>query len=284
MGINAFFERLFAGRWIAGYYPEDALQKTEYLNSKCILTLINYLGEELSDAELINETVKTYLEVIKEIKLRRLAASISLKPTELGLYRNYRQFHSNYLKIVKYAKINGVFVWLDAESPDRIDDTIKAYKTAVKYGNAGICIQAYLKRSVLDVEKLLKINAKIRLVKGAYLVKEEIVFRSKNEINHNFVQIMATLFQKGDNFMIATHDHRMIQEGIKLNKKYKKNVTYAMLNGIRNKYAKYLADHGHKVAIYVPFGKDWIGFAYRRLVEQRHATLILRSLLETQRI
>jgi proline dehydrogenase len=95
---------------------------------------------------------------------------------------------------------------------------------------------------------------------------------------------MKKLFVKSDNFMIATHDSRIIEDAIRINKRYSKHITYAMLNGIRNKYAVYLAKHHQKVAIYVPFGKDWINFAYRRLLEQKHITLIVRSLLEKQEI
>jgi proline dehydrogenase len=282
VGINSALEKLFAGRWIAGYYPRDALERTKLFNSFGISTLINYLGEDVSKKEQISEAVSTYTDLIQGIRNEKLKAQISIKPTQIGLADNYKLFLSNYLKIVKSAKENGVFVWLDMESPARVDDIIKAYKNAIKYGNTGICIQAYLKRSKYDVKDLMKHKAKIRLVKGAYQIKGDVVLSSKREVNSNYISIMKMLFEQSNDFMIATHDSRIIEEGINLNKKYHKRVTYAMLNGIRNKYAKYLANHKKDMAVYVPFGKDWVGFGYRRLVEQRHISLIVRSLFEKQ--
>jgi proline dehydrogenase len=284
MNLNAVLEKFFAGRWIAGYYPKDALEKTKLFNSKGIATLINFLGEDVSNKDQIKEAVGIYTELIHEIKTQKLNSSISIKATQIGLTLNYKLFLSNYLKIVRLAKENSVFVWLDMETPNNVSEIIKAYKTAIHYGNTGICIQSYLERSAKDIENLQKYKAKIRLVKGAYQSKSDIIFKSKREVNHNYVLLMKMLFEKSDQFMIATHDSRIIDLAIKLNKQYKRRVTYAMLNGIRNKYGKYLAVHKQKVAIYIPFGRDWIGFGYRRLLEQRHLSLIIRSLFETQKL
>jgi len=74
----------------------------------------------------------------------------------------------------------------------------------------------------------------------------------------------------------------MIEKGLRLNKKYKKEVTYAMLNGIRNEYAKSLAEQGERVAIYIPFGPKWIDYAYRRMRERGHVSLIMRSLISNK--
>jgi proline dehydrogenase len=284
MNINASLEKIFAGRWIAGYYPEDAIERTRLFNSKNISTLVNFLGEDVSRRDQIAEAVAVYINMAKEIRKQKLDASISIKPTQIGLNVSFRLLLSNYLKIVKSAKENKVFVWLDMEAPQHVDDIIKAYKSAIKYGNAGICIQSYLKRSASDIASLQKHKAKIRLVKGAYQVKSDLVFKSRRDVNHSYIELMKKLFDGSSEFMIATHDSRIIEEGIKLNRRYKRKVTYAMLNGIRNKYAKYLTRHKQNVAVYVPFGRDWIGFGYRRLVEQRHIPLIIRSLFETQEL
>jgi proline dehydrogenase len=171
MNVDAEIEKLLAGRWIAGYYAQDAIERTRIFNSHGISTLINFLGEELFDPTKVEKTVSTYVNLIKAIKKNKLDASISLKPTQIGLNISYKLMLSNYLKIAKTAKQNGVFLWLDMEAQDKIDDTIKAYKNAIKYQNTGICIQSYLKRSEADIDDLMSQKAKIRLVKGAYTAK-----------------------------------------------------------------------------------------------------------------
>lgn len=285
MNLNASLEKLFAGRWIAGYYPEDAFERAKLLNLKGMHAIINFLGETKTDRKEIKDAVSAYEGIINGIKEQNLSASISLKPTQIGLSVSYALMRSNYLRIARLAKLRGILVWLDMEEPKYVSQTINVYESAIGYGNTGICIQSYLKRSASDVESLIGKDAKIRIVKGAYRVKDRnTVFGSRRAINHNYMQIMKMLFQRSNDFMLATHDSNMIDEGIRLNKKYKKRMTIAMLNGIRSKYARYLVRHNQKVAVYVPFGKEWVAFSYRRLVEQRHTTLIIRSLLESQRL
>jgi proline dehydrogenase len=284
VNISAWFERLIAGRWVAGYYQDDALERTRLFNSKHISTIINFLGEEITDRKKVSETIATYTSLVKAIESNGLDAAISVKPTQMGLCISYRLMLENYLKITRLAKEAGVFVWLDMEAPQYVDDTIKAYKRAVKYGNAGICIQAYMRRSAKDIEGLLKVNARIRLVKGAYSIDNDAGFGSHRGVSHNYMELMDVLFRKSNNFTLATHDSLIIETAVKMSKRYKRGVSYAMLNGIRNSYAKYLAGHGQKVAVYVPFGREWIGYGYRRLREQGHLSLIIRSLLERQDI
>ncbi|MGD0728583.1 MAG: proline dehydrogenase family protein [Candidatus Micrarchaeaceae archaeon] len=282
MNLNASIEKLLAGRWIAGYYLEDAVERTKAFNSKGISTIINFLGENVSERKDIIKSVDVYLNLIKEINRQKLDAAISIKPTEIGLLISYKKFLANYLKLVRSSKNNNVFVWLDMEEPEYVTKTINAYKTAAKYGNTGICIQSYLKRSEADILNIIEYKGVIRLVKGAYKVKTNEVFNSKRASNHNYAQLMKLLFKKSSKFTIATHDSRLIEEAIILNKTYKRKVTFAMLNGIRNKYAKHLAGHGQNVSVYVPFGADWIGYGLRRLTEEGHLSLIIRSLFEKQ--
>ena len=282
MNPNAFIEKIFAGRWIAGYSIDDAIEKSKMFNQHGISTLINFLGENVTEKKEVNNSIETYIRLINQIKKEKVSASISIKPTQIGLLVGYKFFLSNYLKLAKLAKMNKINLWLDMEEPEYVDSTIKAYKSSIKYGNTGICIQSYLKRSEKDVKELVKYNCKIRLVKGAYTIKTGESFKSRRSVNHNFMKLMKTLFEKSDNFVIATHDTRIVEEAIKLNKICKKNVTFAMLNGIRNRYAKYLVENKQKVMIYVPFGKDWMGYSLRRLTEEGHLSLILRSLFERQ--
>ncbi len=284
MNVNATLEKALAGRWIAGYYPEDAINRTKLFNSKKISTIINFLGENLIEAPEVRASVGIYRDLIKKISAERLDACISLKPTQIGLSLSYKLMLSNYLDIVRDARQRNIMVWLDMEDSQYVDATIKAYKSAAKLENTGICTQAYLRRSANDVENLIKLNARIRLVKGAYKVEKNLTFGSHRAVSHNYMQLAEMLLEGSDNFMLATHDTRIIENAIKMNRKYKRKVTYAMLNGIRNSYAKYLAYHGHRVAVYVPFGGEWISYGYRRLREQGHLTLILRSLFETQKI
>lgn len=284
MHVNDSIEKLLAGRWVAGHHPSDALERTKYFNSKRMGTLINFLGEDITNPKDVDVAVNTYMNLVYNISKRKLNASLSMKPTQLGLSIDYKLMEFNYLKIVEYAKEKRVFVWLDMEEPEFISQTIKAYLKGLRFGNSGICLQSYLKRSARDLQTLQSSRAVIRLVKGAYNINKNAGFDSKDGINENYTLLMEKLFEKSNSFMIATHDNKIIDMAISLNKKYKRNVTYSMLNGIRNSYAIRLVKSGNKVALYVPFGSDWIGYSLRRLREQGHLLLIIRSFFERQDI
>lgn len=282
--LNARIEKVIAGRWIAGYYTKDALERTRLFNAWGISTMINYLGEETRNKAEVGKSVRTYIKILNEIKKQNLDAAISLKPTQIGLRISYKLMRRNYATIVKKAAANRTFVWLDMETPDCVDSTIRAYTSIKRHRNTGICIQAYLKRSINDANALARKGAIIRLVKGAYKADKEICHVSRRSIDVSYMRIMKILFSNRRKFMVATHDPRIINEARMLNREHRGRAEFGLLNGIRNKYALHLVMSGEKVAVYVPFGRDWIGYGLRRMTEQRHLSLIIRSLFEKQRI
>jgi proline dehydrogenase len=276
MSVGGFTEHILAGKWIAGEHIEDVIRVSRDLNSHKAASIINYLGESLHEQSDIDKTMKTYFGVIGEIKKNRIRADIAIKPTQLGLVVNKKLFRANSEKIINYAHANGIFVWFDMEEYNFVDNEISAYMNSSR-DNVGICIQSYLKQSFEDVKRIVKIGGTIRLVKGAYSEPGK-GFDTREETTANYIKIMNYLFEHSKRFTIGTHDTAVIEKALKLNKKYKRDVTYAMLKGIRNNYAFELAKNGEKVSIYVPFGERWISYSYRRLKELSNLKLIVRSL------
>ncbi|MCL4383198.1 MAG: proline dehydrogenase family protein [Candidatus Marsarchaeota archaeon] len=283
MDLNAKIEKLLAGRWIAGAYIEDAIHETKKFNNLKVTAILNYLGEDFKDIENVKKSTNIYLKLIDDIKKYKLKAQISLKPTQLGLLINQKVLIQNYLKIVSNASKANIFVWLDMENSQYVDDTIKLYYKGMKYKNVGICIQSYLKRSFNDIKHIVSKQGIIRLVKGAYTEPENIAYKTRDEVTKNYVKLMKYLFINSDKFLIASHDLNMINYAESLQKKYKRDISYAMLKGIRNKYLIKLAKN-NKTRVYIPFGTTWIAYSFRRLKEAGHLKLILRSLFENQKI
>ena len=281
MGFNAFLERLIAGRWIAGANESDAITAALRFKRANINSIINYLGEEFTQMEEINSTVKKYIDLEAEIGKRRLGSDLSVKLTQLGMLVSRKACHRNLDLIVKRAKTAGIFVWIDMEEENIVDRTIEEYLTEASHGNVGICIQAYTLNSGEKLRRVVRAGGIVRLVKGAYPLSED-TFRTRREITRNYGRLMLYLFRNSKRFTIATHDIALVEKAIRYNIKYKKDVTYAMLNGVRNRYLKALAEKGYKTAVYLPFGEKWIDYSYRRLKEAGHATIILKSLFERQ--
>lgn len=267
-----------AGKWVAGASVESAISRCAKLNERGVVGIINYLGEEIRDARKVDATKKVYISIIERISKTGIRADISMKPTQLGLLLDFRTALKNYLDVLDRAEKAGVFVWLDMEGHKFVSGTIKLYKEAARYKNRGICIQACLKRSNGDLGRM-RSDAIIRLVKGAHAEPHGASFTARSDITRNYFDLMDRLFLRFKRFTIATHDSGIIEHAIKLNKRYRRDVTYAMLLGIRNNMAYDMAKRGYSISIYVPFGQEWLPYAARRLKEKQNAGLFLRSLI-----
>jgi proline dehydrogenase len=273
--ISGVFEKILVGRWIAGERMIDAVRRAKDLDALHAGTLINYLGEDLAEKQEVADATFTYLQLLNEIKKSKLNAGISLKPTQLGLKVSRTLAVRNLEKIANRARKLGIFVWLDMESPGTIDDTIFIYESQVRKKGIGMTLQARLKRSEKDLKRLLRKRAVVRLVKGAYGGTARYAFETKEKTDQNFAAMMRLLFKGSKEFSIATHDKKMIEEALSLNRVYRRKVTIAMLNGVKRKYSEGLSMSGNRVAIYVPFGSKWLDYSFRRFAELDKALLFL---------
>jgi proline dehydrogenase len=274
---------ILARKWIAGVNPEEALELAKKMNKRDEIATINYLGEELVDKNAIDNSVDTYLRLIKEINRQRLRAEISVKPTQLGLKLSESEFRNNYVIITNVARKTGVFVWLDAEMPSTISVTNSAYLHVLnnrgsKGTKTGVCIQARLKSAYKNAEFIAKRGGIIRLVKGAYKTPAAVGYTTREAVDTNYIKIMRMLFSNGAKFMVATHDINIINMARKMESAKNTRVMFGMLKGIRSNVALKLAVDGENIHIYLPFGEEWIDYSIRRLKEQGHATLALASI------
>ncbi|MCL5106285.1 MAG: proline dehydrogenase family protein [Candidatus Marsarchaeota archaeon] len=283
MCLNTIFEKTFAGTWIAGPNIEDAISEARKFNAVKIKSIINYLGEEFDKVENVDNAVEIYIAVIKEIRKRHIDSDISVKPTQLGMLINEKVFEANYRKILRVAKNYRIFIWLDMENAKYVGATIKAYLKGINGKNSGICIQAYLKRSMDDIKKIVAKKGTIRLVKGAYVENRDISYNSWEKTTENYRRLLLYLFEKSNNFTIATHDLQLIKYAEHLNEKYNKTINFAMLKGIKNRTLTLLAKK-YPAYVYIPFGTAWLQYSIRRLREAGHLKLIFKSLLENQSI
>ena len=278
-------ERRLAGRWIAGPGMDDALLRAREMNRRRISVMINYLGEDFGRKADVQDAVDTYLILMDRMARSRMDGDISVKPTQLGLGLGYGLMKENYIRIVEKAKMSGIFVWLDMEEPRHVNATIRMYLEVGRHVRGGICIQSYLKRSLEDVKSITRKGGIVRLVKGAYAYREGSgMIKGRSGIDANYRMIMGYLFDHSPRFAIATHDMGIVSEALKINRRKKRNVTYAMLNGINNSAAKELAAKGEKVSLYLPFGTRWVGYSYRRLREIGHIRLIVGSFFVSQKL
>jgi proline dehydrogenase len=196
----------------------------------------------------------------------------------VGLSISEKQCIENLDTIIEIALQSQSFVWIDMESSEYTDNTIKIYQNLFeKYERLGVAIQANLKRSQNDLELLLKKGSKIRLVKGAYHESVKNAYKTKHEVDKNYEKLMNTLFEQGNEFAIATHDSKLIEKAIDLSKKYERKFEFQMLKGIRDELKPILTKKGFLVSEYIPYGTNWLPYSIRRLRERKRNILLLGS-------
>jgi proline dehydrogenase len=275
-----------AKQWIAGNTVDDALVSAKDAYQLGRHAIINKLGEYHTSKKQINVVMEEYKKIIDSFRKWKIRGAISVKPTQIGLSISQKECYHNFEKIIKKACNAHVFVWLDMESAEHTDETIEIYSAFFsKYERLGIALQANLKRTEDDLNDLLQMGAKIRLVKGAYREKASISFKSKGDVDKNYVKLMKTLFKKGNEFAIATHDEKIIRKAENLSKKHPKKFEFQMLKGIRDELKSKLIKKKLVVSDYIPYGINWLPYSFRRIKERKRNILLLgSSLIQSQRV
>ncbi len=276
-------ERLFyriAKRWIAGYTLQDAMTAARNANERKMQALINRLGEHTPDRKLIQQYVEEYLKLLETIRSENLIATISVKPSQIGLAAEVALYRDNLLKILSKAEEEGRFVWIDMENSPYTEATVDVYRELLStHKELGMCLQANMKRSENDLRDLLPRGGKIRLVKGAYPENGEIAFKRRSELNTNYLRLTHLLFEQGGFFAIGTHDEKMISEAKNLSRDHKADFEFQLLKGIRDDLKTSLLTDGFKVSEYIPYGPEWYNYSKRRMRERkRNIVLLIRSI------
>lgn len=262
----------FAMRYIAGEYIEDANKVVRELNSRKMMATIDVLGENVSTREEASASSDAAIEVLKMIDENKLNANLSIKLTQFGLNIDKDYCFENVKRIMDTAKGLGIFVRIDMEDSSVTTDTIETYERFRRAGfdNTGIVIQAYLRRSEEDVRRLIDMKASVRLCKGIYIESEAIAFRGKDEIRKNYVKLMGMLMEGGCRIGIATHDELLVQAAYDLLSRdhlQPDSYEFQMLYGVRQDLRDRIVGDGHKLRVYVPFGKQWYAYSIRRFKE-----------------
>jgi proline dehydrogenase len=259
-------------RYIAGPTLEDACRVVKELNDAGKMGTIDVLGEETTNPEQAREIACEYEDVFTTIERQRLDSNVSVKLTGLGLKLGYELCRENLELVVRRAAESSNFVRIDMEDSSTTDDTLSIYRDlrAAGHDNLGVVLQASLRRTVDDVEALADLRPNVRLCKGIYIEPESIAFREYDAVRANFVRALAALLAAGCYVGIATHDEWLVGEGRRLVAERglsPRDYEFQMLLGVRPELGDALVREGHRLRIYVPYGRQWYEYSLRRLQE-----------------
>ena len=261
---------VFAKRYIAGDKLEDAVNVSRKLNKEGAMTTIDVLGEFVSTKEETEHYRDLAIKVLEEIDKSGIEANLSLKLTQMGLKISRKLCLSNVEMILKRAKELGNFVRIDMEDSTCTTDTVEIYDSFRETYNIGAVLQAYMRRTINDIQYLSDKPMNFRLCKGIYDEPRVIAYKDYDIVNENYKYCLETLFKKKAYVGIATHDEKLVFHAEKLIREYglgKDEYEFQMLLGVDEELRRIIIENGHRIRIYVPFGKDWLPYSIRRLKE-----------------
>jgi proline dehydrogenase len=259
-------------RYIAGSTLVEACRVVSGLNEDGKMATIDVLGEEITGREEATALLAEYEDVFETIEREGLDSNISVKLTGLGLNLDHEFCRDNIAELVQEAAKRNNFVRIDMEDSSTTTETLELYRELRGQGldNVGIVLQAYMKRTLTDIADLADLGPNVRVCKGIYVEPAEIAYQEFETVRLNFVEAVGALLDAGGYVAVATHDDWVIGEALALIEERglaPDQYEFQMLLGVRPELGDELVREGHRLRIYVPFGRQWYEYSLRRLQE-----------------
>jgi proline dehydrogenase len=269
-------DRKAVHRFMPGEEVADALGAAVDLQVLGIGTLYTKLGEAITDPTGAQAVASHYIGLLEQLKAAEIDGELSVKLTQLGLDIDEDLCFGHLRRLAAAAEAQGSYLWIDMEDSSYVDRTLDLYqRLRASHGNTGICLQAYLRRTAKDIERLLPMGPAIRLVKGAYDEPGDVAFKSRKEVDANYLGLAVTMLRESRTRSmrvgLGTHDVDLIEQiavhaaaaGVP-----KDAFEVQMLYGIRAKEQRRLARSGYKVQTLIAYGGAWYRWYMRRLAER----------------
>jgi len=282
--VPKFIVGRVASRYVAGETLEDAMRLIARLNAEGAMATMDLLGEEVLDPAKAEANVREYERMLEEIAARKVDANISVKPTALGLKIDQETLERNLDQIATTAGRLGNFVRIDMEDHTTTDATLAAYRALQpKHGNLGVVFQAYMRRTLADIAALPAEKANIRLCKGIYIEPRAVAWKGYETVQQAFVNALEKALQQGVYVGIATHDEYLCCAAVGLLDRLgtpRDRYEFQMLLGVDAGLRRTLLAGGHRLRVYVPYGRDWYPYSMRRLRENPEVAIhVMRAFL-----
>jgi proline dehydrogenase len=283
-GLEALpFSKRLTGRFVAGETLGEAVAVCRKLEAQGLLATLDHLGENVTTEAEAEQSLAAYLEALGELEKAKVGGTTSLKLTQFGLDLSTEVCLRLVGTLASEAKRSGRRIEIDMESSEYTDRTFAvAEEIQAQYGNVRAVVQAYLYRSEQDIERLCRLGLPVRLCKGAYLEPEEKAFPDKAAVDENYRKLTRKLLMDGVEPAIASHDEAMVDYALQVIRERglgREAYEFQMLYGVRRDLQQKLVREGHRVRLYIPYGREWYPYFMRRLAERpANVGFLLRNL------
>ena len=269
----------FAKRYIAGDDIRSAQRTANALSNDGFSLSFNYVGEYSKTLDEAIAAQNQYSKILNNYQDTTI--DLSIKISQFGILISQTDCESLVEQVVEKAHNFGHTIRFDMEHSKITDKTLDlCLKLNQKYPETmGVALQAKLFRTEDDMKECMNNNISLRLVKGAYIEKESIALKSYQKIQENYLRLIELLGTKMDRrCAVATHDETILNDIF--SKPDANRFDYEFIYGIRRDLQKSIKDQGQKVRIYLPYGENWLPYAWRRLREFKNLTFLVRSIFK----
>lgn len=266
--------RKLASRFVAGETLDSAITAARALNESGISVSLDLLGESVTDEREAAGARDEVMQILERIDETGVDANVSIKLTQMGLDLSEEICLANTRAVLGKAREKNIFVRMDMEGSAHTERTLSLFwdRLHADFGDlTGVVIQSYMRRSAGDIDRLIGMQARVRLCKGAYAEAEEIAFQSRREVTDSYKALLENLLDRGNYPAIATHDEELIDHAIAYVEKHDipaDRFEFQMLYGVRRDLQDKLRKRGFNMRVYVPFGTQWYPYLMRRLAER----------------
>ncbi len=267
---------------------EAALVAAEAFGREGIPTLFTRLGENLEVIGDADAVADHYLGLLDMLASRGIDGEVSVKLTQLGFDLEEERTFEHCTRLAQRSAELDRELWIDMEGSPYVERTVAFYERLKRaHPNVGLCLQAYLRRTADDVQRLLPLEPSIRLVKGAYDEPARIAYRDRRAVDANYVALSVTMLEAARTQRIrvglGTHDVDLIEQVASHARALglpRTSFEIQMLYGIRVDQQRRLARAGYRVIDLIAYGDAWYPWYMRRLAERPANVLFaLRQLL-----
>jgi proline dehydrogenase len=263
--------RKVASRYVAGENLSDALDAVARLNAEGASATLDVLGEDVTSREETKIFAEEYKRALTEIAGRKLDSNISVKLSAMGLRFDRGLALENFRQVAGEAKRRQNFVRIDMEDSSLTQATIDLFRSArQEFDNVGIVLQAYLRRTQSDVADAIAEKWNVRICKGIYVEPPSLAFRDADLLRRNYAYVTDRMLAARIPLGIATHDEAMVLEALHSIERHgcpRESYEFQMLMGVTPALRRLILGQGHRLRVYVPYGKSWKGYSLRRLKE-----------------
>jgi proline dehydrogenase len=279
---HAPVSRSVVRRFVGGPDTASAVATSRALVDAGLTVTLDHLGEDTTDLEHATAVVTAYTDLLAALATAGLAqrlgpltarAEVSVKLSAIGqaLPGEGEKIALEHARtICTAARAVGATVTLDMEDHTTTDSTLGIlHELRADFPDTAAVLQAYLHRTESDCRDLATTGSRVRLCKGAYKEPASVAYQKRLDVDLSYVRCLNALMA-GDGYpMLATHDPQLIEIGGERAKFHgKTEFEFQMLYGIRPDEQRRLAEKGHTVRVYIPYGAQWYGYLMRRLAER----------------